>query len=386
MPIEQFARNRIFQALALVVLSASVMFLMGCSASEDSIDTSADSQSSYPLSKTPADGAAEFTVTKPSVVSAERELDDGLTCVLFDGDDYVDDFLASGGASSDQEVVSFLLDKLDLHPTLERSRNTQPFACSFLQARCENGGFISGRNFDWHASRACIEVSHPTDGYASVATVSKDFIDASANLTASLPENALPLVYEFAPLDGMNECGLCIAVLMIQDEEPIDQETGKPGLTTTTAVRVLLDKAASVEEALSILEGCDMHSSMGLTVHFALSDSTGCSVSVEYIGNQMIINESPVVTNFYLSPGPKNGIGSEQSHERYETLLDKLDSADSFDVPAMRDALESVSKLHFNDGETTEWSQVMDQKSMTITYFHREDYAKAYEFQVGRQP
>lgn len=107
--------------------------------------------------------------------------------------------------------------------------------------------------------------------------------------------------------------GLCVAVLMIQDRPGFQQDTGKPDLTTTTAVRLLLDKAADVEEAVDLLSQYDMHASAGMMVHFALADASGHSVVVEYIDNEMAVTETPVVTNYYLSPGEKYGIGTEES-------------------------------------------------------------------------
>ena len=76
-------------------------------------------------------------------------------------------------------------------------------------------------------------------------------------------------------MDGMNEKGLCVAVLVIQDSPGFRQDTGKPDLTTTTAVRLLLDKASDVEEALELLSRYDMHASSGMMVHFALADVSG---------------------------------------------------------------------------------------------------------------
>lgn len=75
--------------------------------------------------------------------------------------------------------------------------------------------------------------------------------------------------------------------------------TGKPNLTTTTAIRLLLNQAADVDEALELLNQYDMHASMGMMVHFALADASGRSVAVEYVDNQMIVIETPVLTNFY---------------------------------------------------------------------------------------
>ena len=109
----------------------------------------------------------------------------------------------------------------------------------------------------------------------------------------------------------MNENGLAVSVNMIQDSDTIEQETGKPDLTTTTAIRLLLDKAADVEEALELLEQYDLHASMGMMVHFALADATGRSVVVEYVENQMVVTDTPVVTIFHLAHGENMGL--EQS-------------------------------------------------------------------------
>ena len=146
----------------------------------------------------------------------------------------------------------------------------------------------------------------------------------------------------YAPLDGMNEKGLCVAVNMIQDRESIEQNTDKSDITTTTAVRLLLNKAADVDEAVEILKNYDMHSSMGMMVHFAIADSSGKSVAVEYINNEMIVTETPIVTNFYISDGDKYGIGTQQSHERYEILAKTLAENSNMAMQDVANALDGA--------------------------------------------
>jgi predicted choloylglycine hydrolase len=181
----------------------------------------------------------------------------------------------------------------------------------------------------------------------------------------------------------MNDKGLAVSVNMIQDSASISQDTGKPGLTTTTAVRLLLDKAANVEEAMELLRQYDLHASMGMMVHFALADSAGRSVAVEYIGNEMSVIETPVVTNFYLTPGEKYGIGTSQSHTRYETLTNLLEKSPVLTPEGIRDALSSVSKGNFGEFESTEWSIVMDLANRTARYYHRENYDNSWLFALG---
>ena len=260
------------------------------------------------------------------------------------------------------------------------------FGCSTVTENSPAGGVLFGRNFDWNTCEAMIVEAHPENGYASLSSVNMDFITTGAGNTieAALKlDQVRTLAALYAPLDGMNDKGLAVSVNMIQDSASISQDTGKPGLTTTTAVRLLLDKAANVEEAMELLRQYDLHASMGMMVHFALADSAGRSVAVEYIGNEMSVIETPVVTNFYLTPGEKYGIGTSQSHTRYETLTNLLEKSPVLTPEGIRDALSSVSKGNFGEFESTEWSIVMDLANRTARYYHRENYDNSWLFALG---
>lgn len=310
------------------------------------------------------------------------ELEEGLSMVAFQGDDGFENFLTQGGASNDSGVVRFLVDNLG-DDLLGLLFGGNPFGCSTLKADGENGEILFGRNFDWNTCDALIVQSTPESGYASISTVNRDFIDQSGVPVGRLPDNIQALVSLYAPLDGMNEAGLAVSVNMIQDGATIDQNTDKPDLTTTTAIRLLLNQAADVEEALSLLEQYDMHSSMGMMVHFAIADSTGRSVVVEYVNNEMVVTETPVVTNFYIAEGEKYGIGTEQSHTRYEILTELLSQKSTFTMEDMRDAMSSVSKRNFGEFESTEWSIVFDLTNGIAQYYHRENYNVNYSFEIG---
>ena len=51
--------------------------------------------------------------------------------------------------------------------------------------------------------------------------------------------------------------------------------------------------------------------------------------------------------NFYLAEGEKNGIGTQQSHERYEILVNRLNDSETMEMDDVRDALDSVTKDNF---------------------------------------
>ena len=362
--------------LLCAAVACALAVLTGCGAPGDIAASGAPTQS----------GADVPQVTQPTAaqqmeISEIVTLEPGFSSASFSGDDGFEAFLAKGGASSDTEVVQFLAAELLTNVTM----NSTSFGCSTLAVSSPDGHTLFGRNFDWQRCEALVVTSKPTDGYASVSTVNLDLINqAGGSLGNTLSQNdARVLAALYAPLDGMNEKGLAVSVNMIQDSALINQNTDKPDLTTTTAVRLLLNKAASVDEALALLRQYDLHSSMGMMIHFALADTTGRAVVVEYIDNRMVVTETPIVTNFYLAEGSKHGIGTQQSHTRYDILTQTLADHSAMSMDDVRDALDSVSKHNFNDFESTEWSAVFDLSTGEAHYYHRENYDNRFTFLIG---
>ena len=75
----------------------------------------------------------------------------------------------------------------------------------------------------------------PEDGYRSISMVNLSYIAWGGKLPTSLLDSLLTLAAPYVPLDGLNEKGLAVGVLLI-DTEPTDQQTDKPDITTTTAI------------------------------------------------------------------------------------------------------------------------------------------------------
>ena len=53
------------------------------------------------------------------------------------------------------------------------------------------------------------------------------------------------------------------------------------------------------------------------------------------------------------------------------------------DMKDVKDALDSVSKDNFGEFESTEWSIIFHQGSGEVRYYHRENYEKAFTFQIS---
>ena len=300
-----------------------------------------------------------------SVFSVEK-LEDGLYQMSYRGDYGLDDFLSQGGASSDMEAADFVVQNA-FHGLIKLNLQSRPYGCSTLSVESAQGDQLFGRNFDWGNCTALVVKTAPRNGYASISTVNMDFLNLGLPLSEEALVRLLSVAAPYAPMDGMNEKGLCVAVLMIEDRPGFDQQSEKNDLTTTTAVRLLLDKAAIVEEAVELLENYDLHASAGMMVHFAIADAQGRNVVVEYVDNTLSIVESPIATNFYLTPGEKYGVGTQESMIRYQILSGLMEEQDAWDLDTVGDALNSVSKHNFDSPfASTEWSVVYDKQ--TVNY------------------
>lgn len=312
-----------------------------------------------------------------------NRLSNGLSTVKYDNDYAFEKFLEQGGASSDSEVVQFLVNSIGKEMS-NIEFNNDVFGCSTIAVKNNSGDNLFGRNFDWNHCQAMIVMSNSNNNYSSISTVNMDFISASGatKMAMNMSDEIKTIASLYAPLDGMNEKGLCVAVNMIQDSSTINQNTSKPDITTTTAVRLLLNKASNVDEAINLLQQYDMHASMNYMVHFAISDRSGKSVVIEYINNEMQVIDTPIVTNFYLAEGSKHGIGTSQSHTRFEMLTQRLEENKTMSMEDVRDALDSVSKKNFGEFESTEWSIVYNKNTGDVCYYHRENYDKEYRFKL----
>ena len=311
-----------------------------------------------------------------------EKLEDGLYAMEYCGDYGFADFLAQGGAASDSEVANYLVSFLS-HGfyKIESDVQTGEFGCSTICTQDEQGTVFFGRNYDWAECRSMIVHTRPKDGYESVSTCCLNFLGFSEGYSpdGSMMERMQTLAAIYVPLDGMNEKGLVVADLMAGDNEVTHQDTEKPDLTTTTAIRLLLDKAVNVDEAIALLGQYDMNSSIGSAHHLSLADATGKSVVVEYVDGEMLVTETKVVTNHYLSDCEKQGVGSQQSHIRFDTLSAYTGPADEMDV---RDLLESVAQKNYpqtaGSYEKTMWSVVYCPLGRCADFYFAENYEHSY--------
>ena len=316
------------------------------------------------------------------------KLEEELYSMEYHGDYGFEKFLEAGGAADEEALSEYLTSFLSrgfYKP--EANVETGDFGCSTVCVSDNAGNTYFGRNYDWADCKTIIVHTYPKDGYESVSTCCLDFLGFGDSYVpdGSMPDRFMTLAAIYVPLDGMNEKGLMIADLMAGDKEETHQKTDKTDLTTTTSIRLLLDRAANVDEAVELLKQYDMNSDIGAAHHLSIADASGNSVVVEYVNGEMIVTETKVVTNHYIGECAKQGVGSDQSHIRFDTLCAFTGSGDK---SAVKSLLESVAQKNYVQGdgsyEKTMWSIVYAPAELSAEFYYAENYSKAYPLKIGK--
>lgn len=326
----------------------------------------------------------EFGPLVKGAMSCEK-LDDGLYYMEYKGDDGFDGLMAKGGFESADQLAGYVIEFLSKgHYKSEVKTKKDSFGCSALTVRTPKGGIMMGRNFDFPSAVGIIMHCIPDNGYETITTFNVEFYNFGKDFKPEGFKNKyMCLTGLFIALDGINEKGLAIADLMAGDSIETHQRTNKPDLTTTAAIPYMLKNAANVNEALELLRGIDMHSDIGSAHHYAMSDSSGRSVVVEYVDNKMVVVESPAVTNHYLCEQKLN-IGLVKGDDRYDKLCQRFDkSGGVMDERQLTDAMAAVSQPQRDGFLGTAWTMVMNLSHPSVTYYSLRHFDKPFhvEFQ-----
>ena len=294
-----------------------------------------------------------------------------------DSQGYVDAVLA--------EALPFLPVHIDL----------PSFGCSAMQIKTNDGDWLTGRNYDFRNNTSAMLVHcKPKGGYESLAFAALDNIGANDPLK-SIKNRMACLTAPFICLDGINEKGVTVSVLTL-DSKPTIQLTEKPSLSTSLVMRLVLDRAATTDEAVELLSKYDMIALMGRDYHFFITDASGNSVAVEYDcetpDRTMTVTPTEVITNFFVMYGDRLDINEKNSKyghglDRYETILHVLLDADgSFERKTAWEALESASQLPNPEEITsnTQWSIVYDNTNRTAEVALRRNWDKKHTFALGK--
>ena len=254
------------------------------------------------------------------------------------------------------------------------------WGCTVFAALDPQGERLLGRNFDWLTHPALLLFTDPPDGYASVSMVDASYLDFDG-LPLSDAERRGLLRAPFLPFDGMNEQGLSIGMMAVPHADG-GNDPRKTTLGDLQVMRLLLDYARTVDEALALLDDYNIDFGDGPPIHYLLADPSGAAAVVEFIDGQphVIRNEQPwlVATNFLLDEEKPIGAGS--SCRRYNHVYSTLENAGGKVSPTQ--AMHLLQDVSQGGDYPTIWSAVYNMKDGTIQVVIRRDYSRVENFQL----
>lgn len=350
----------------------------------------------------------------------EAHRDGAVYQINFSGDYFFDEFLSQGGASNDAELISFITRSIT-KGIIPMHIKTSSIACSAFTADTQSGDRVFGRNYDFSATNTAIVYTDPGEGrHASYSTIDLSFLGLDADKDVeTIGQKFLTLAAPYVPLDGINDAGVACGIFMSYQGEgkgtPTDTQTDRPDITSTTLLRLILDYADSVEDAVALARQYDLHDSASSCFHYMVADSTGRSAILEWVGTDadhdadgaqrqlnVLWNDTDalsdsadwqVVTNFIKTPGYYDGTTAEMKGlDRYEHLAAALRETDGIvaDKDAAMDLLASVGRRTWNNDDSnsnTVHSVVYDLTDKSVLWVGNEHYgeeAYTFEFQLGR--
>ena len=301
--------------------------------------------------------------------------------------------LLARGITDDQSMVDAILE--EALPLLPVTIQAPSFGCTAFAVVEQDGTACMGRNYDFrYDTSAMVVYCSPQDSYRSVAFAALD------NIQANTPEQSLKtrlatLTAPFICLDGMNEKGVSIAVLTL-DSEPVHQNTGKPTIATTLAIRLVLDRAATTEEAVQLLSSYDMFASSGRDYHFYITDASGDGRVVEYDCEKetrpLVATPMEAITNFYglyrdkVLPNQRNGIYGH-GRERYDAVMKVLEEqAEGYTNDTVWDALKASSQEPnpVDITSNTQWSIAYNNTGLTAEIVIRRHWDEIISYSLSQ--
>ena len=287
--------------------------------------------------------------------------------------DYKLDKLLADGSNDENSLARWV--SSNLFWNLPIDLDISEFSCCSFAFTSPSGNHLFGRNYDHYPTDTLIFYSEPEDGYASIATTDLAILNMGGDTKLREPSSLYGRAFlRAAPLltsDGINEAGVGVSCLSL-DYTDMSQNTGKTGLYLPVAQRAILDKCASVDEAIELLNSYDIKTMVGRSFHIFITDKTGRSVVAEWVDGELIIVEANQVTNFYMSAE------AHSQCDRYDKLVERL--TDKNGILTEDEAMTLLMDVSQNyEDIKTEWSCVYDLDNFKLYYVSDMDTANVYE-------
>jgi penicillin V acylase-like amidase (Ntn superfamily) len=164
---------------------------------------------------------------------------------------------------------------------------------------------LAGRTMDWPESTEPLIVAFPRGRKRDGGLLQSEVVAADNPLRwTSTYASLATTVYGIGTVDGLNERGLAVHALYLKDTDVGPRDAERAGLQTLLWAQYLLDQAATVSEAITLMAGVQlvMVNAHGYdaTVHLAVEDAEGDSSILEFAKGELVVHhgrEFTLMTN-----------------------------------------------------------------------------------------
>jgi penicillin V acylase-like amidase (Ntn superfamily) len=170
-------------------------------------------------------------------------------------------------------------------------------ACSRILWNSNDHAVMVGRTMDWPESTQPVLTLLPRGMARNGGMAGPDVIVAENAATwVSKYGSLVTTIYGIGTADGINEKGLGVHMLYLNATDFGERDPSIRGLHAALWGQYVLDNAATVAEALALLEEVQvvMVQAAGhdANVHLAIEDATGDSAIIEYIDGKPVVHHS----------------------------------------------------------------------------------------------
>lgn len=322
-------------------------------------------------------------------IESFKKVDEHLYSLVYQSDYNLDHALDSD-ISNTLQLLTFMTKEMK---KIGKKKDVEGFACSCFEATTGDGSHVMGRNFDYMAAPLIAVWTAPKNGYKSVSVANCTFM-LYGNKSVWPMKNGAKKRLLFAPyccMDGMNEKGLAIAILEIKTKATQQKEKEKKEFTTTLAVRAVLDKCATVDEAIAEFSKYNMHDAIWTNYHYQILDASGDSCVIEFVDNKMSVvrkkpGETLAVTNYFLTEGGDNRRGF--GYERHDFLVKTADEKGT--AITKDDAMKLLEYVSLNYQHErgymiiSLWSSVYDVTTKTMDICQALNFKNRYRVSIDK--
>lgn len=292
----------------------------------------------------------------------------------FFADYHFDEFLKTG-AKDNNEYNDYVNKIMNESLSLDITGSASDNACSAFTFRGTDGDRYVGRNFDNIANPVMLVVTSPDDAYKSISAVDMTRLGFNSERA---PKTVDPKLFKapYYPMDGVNEKGISVSILQVNFSRK-QRDDGKTNIGIYAVVRLVLDYADSIENAVGLIDKYNIYFDSSMMAHFLIADHDGRSALIEFVNGEtnIIYNDRSYqpASNFnnteeffdedgyvhpeeyrsWLTNSTVNAYDSEfGEYIRYDYMLDSLYNSSGImsvdDAFKLLETVASPSKLQYS--------------------------------------